>query len=163
MIAILCPYLFHSDEQVIEKVKLSQYSHASAKGERVNSSYSFLTSALHEAELSTSVWQRFNPCTYWVGSWVCLKSGSGHRRYKKSLCLLDVSEVRTACIISAMMEVVRIPETSVYFSKAASLPCSPENLTPERNYFVNLRGIAGFCDTQKNTFPKILNFRLLFI
>jgi len=50
MIPILCPYLFHSDEQVIEKVKLSRYSHASTKGERVNSS-----SALDEAELSTSL------------------------------------------------------------------------------------------------------------
>jgi hypothetical protein len=43
------------DEQVIEKVKLSQYSHASTKGESVNNSYSFLTSALDEAELSSSL------------------------------------------------------------------------------------------------------------
>jgi hypothetical protein len=62
------------------KGKLSRYRHASAKGYKRYSSYSFLTSALEGTKWSASrsghaLPRETTPCTNWTGCWVGLKTG----------------------------------------------------------------------------------------
>jgi hypothetical protein len=66
--------------------------HAGSKGERIYSSYSFLTSTLDgvscQCHFPAALYPRGkDPCTHWIGAWVGLGAGVDIQARERNLCL----------------------------------------------------------------------------
>jgi hypothetical protein len=59
----------------VKEAKLSHTRHAGAKGERSNSSYSFLTSTLDGVSGQRHASPALYPRYHWIGGWVGLRLG----------------------------------------------------------------------------------------